>query len=52
MRREEEVEHATILSFAFVSRVDMIKKEVELTTTFDGDLPGTIFVKSPFKWNN
>ena len=49
--REENLKDASILAFIFVSNVDMMSKVVDLNTTFDGDLPGTLFIKGSIEWN-
>ena len=49
--REEELKNASILAFIFVSNVDVINKVVDLNTTFDGDLPGTLLIKGSIEWN-
>ena len=49
--RESELKNASILAFLFISSIDYTSRLINLNTTFDGDLPGTILIKGSIEWS-
>lgn len=49
--RKDDIKNASVLAFVFISSIDYNNKIVNLNTTFDGDLPNTVFIKGSVVWN-